>query len=46
MLKENSKHVDYYERYQQIIKEYNKEQDRANIEKTFMDIMNLTNSMN
>ena len=46
MLKENPKRVDYYERYQQIIEEYNKEQDRANIEKTFMDLMNLANSMN
>lgn len=46
MLKENPKRVDYYERYQQIIEDYNKEQDRANIEKTFMDLMNLANSMN
>ena len=46
MLKENPKRVDYYERYQQIIEGYNKEQDRANIEKTFMDLMNLANSMN
>lgn len=46
MLKENPKRMDYYERYQQIIEDYNKEQDRANIEKTFMDLMNLANSMN
>ncbi len=46
MLKENPKRVDYYERYQQIIEEYNKEQDRANIEKTFVELMNLANSMN
>lgn len=46
MLKENPNRVDYYERYQTIIDEYNNEQDRANIEKTFMDLMNLANSMN
>ena len=34
-----------YERYQQIITEYNSEQDRSQIEKTFMDLMNLANSM-
>jgi type I restriction enzyme R subunit len=46
MLKVNPKRVDYYERYQQIIDEYNSEQDRANIEKTFMELMALANSMN
>lgn len=46
MLKENPSRVDYYERYQTIIDEYNNEQDRANIEKTFIDLMNLANSMN
>ena len=46
MLKENPSRVDYYERYQKIIEEYNQEQDRANIEKTFMDLMDLANSMN
>lgn len=46
MLKENPSRVDYYERYQTIIDEYNNEQDRAIIEKTFMDLMNLANSMN
>lgn len=46
MLKENPKRVDYYERYQKIIEEYNQEQDRATIEKTFMELMDLANSMN
>lgn len=46
MIKNNPKRVDYYERYQKIIEEYNQEQDRANIEKTFMELMNLANSMN
>ena len=45
MMKENPKRVDYYERYQKIIEEYNKEQDRATIEKTFMELMDLANSM-
>ena len=45
MLKSNPNRVDYYERYQKIIEEYNQEQDRANIEKTFMDLMDLANSM-
>lgn len=30
----------YYERYQEIITSYNSEQDRATIEKTFMDLAN------
>lgn len=34
-----------YERYQQIIEDYNSEQNRATIEKTFMDLMDLANSM-
>lgn len=42
----NPRRVDYYIRYQQIIEEYNSEQDRANIEKTFMELMDLANSMN
>ena len=46
MIKNNPKRVDYYERYQKIIEEYNQEQDRANTEKTFMELMNLANSMN
>lgn len=45
MLKENPRRIDYYERYQKIIEEYNNEQDRANIEKTFMELMDLANSM-
>lgn len=46
MLKANPKRIDYYERYQKIIKEYNQEQDQANIEKMFMELMDLANSMN
>ena len=46
MLLNNPSRIDYYERYQQIIDEYNNEQDRATIEKTFMDLMDLANRMN
>lgn len=46
MLFTNPERINYYERYQQIINDYNSEQDRATIEKTFMDLMNLANSMN
>lgn len=45
MLFNNPDRIDYYERYQQIIIEYNNEQNRATIEKTFMELMNLANSL-
>ena len=45
MLFNNPDRIDYYERYQQIITDYNSEQDRATIEKTFMDLMDLANSL-
>lgn len=45
MLAQNPKRIDYYERYMDIIAEYNSEQDRATIEKTFMDLMDLVDSM-
>lgn len=38
--------MDYYIRYQQIIEKYNSEQDRTDIEKTFMKLMDFANSMN
>ncbi len=38
----NPNRINYYERYQKIIEDYNSEQDRATIEKTFMDLMNLS----
>lgn len=46
MLFTNPDRINYYEWYQKIIEDYNSEQDRATIEKTFMDLMNLANSMN
>ena len=45
MLFVNPNRIDYYERYQEIITEYNSEQDRTKIEKTFMELMDLANSM-
>lgn len=46
MLFSNPNRINYYERYQKIIEDYNNEKDRTTIEKTFMDLMNLANSMN
>ncbi len=46
MLFSNPDRINYYERYQQIIEDYNKEQDRATIEKTFMELMDLANGLN
>ena len=45
MLTANPERINYYERYQQIIDDYNSEQDRATIEKTFMDLMDLAEQM-
>ena len=45
MLSVNPARIDYYDRYMQIIEEYNSEQDRSTIEKTFMELMNLAQSM-
>ena len=45
MLFANPDRINYYERYQQIIDDYNSEQDRATIEKTFMELMDLANQM-
>ena len=41
----NPQRMDYYNRYQQIISTYNDKQDQASIEKMFMDLMDLANSM-
>ena len=45
MLAVNPNRVDYYKRYMDIIEAYNSEQDRTTIEKTFMELMKLTQSM-
>jgi type I restriction enzyme R subunit len=41
----NPNRVDYYERYQEIIEAYNEEMNRADIEKTFADLMELADSL-
>ena len=45
MLFANPDRMNYYERYQQIIDDYNSDQDRVTIEKTFMELMDLANQM-
>ena len=46
MLSINPNRVDFYEHYRKIIDEYNSEQDRAAIEKTFMELMDLVGNLN
>lgn len=43
MLYNNPDRINYYERYKQIISDYNNELDRATIEKTFMGLLALAN---
>lgn len=45
MMFANPDRINYYDRYQQIIANYNAEMNRASIEKTFMELMALANSM-
>lgn len=45
MIATNGNRVNFYEHYQKIIKEYNSEQDRANIEKVFDELMALSAQM-
>ncbi len=45
MLAANPSRINFYERYQQIIKDYNQEQNRATIEKTFEELMKLSNDL-
>ena len=45
MLPTNPKRIDYYTKYQKIIENYNGEQDKAKIEKTFMDLMKLSSEL-
>lgn len=45
MLRNNPSRINFYEEYQRIIQEYNEEQDRAKIEKTFMALINLSKSL-
>ncbi len=45
MLFNNPDRIKYHERYQEIIEDYNSQQDRANIEKTFDELMDLVQNM-
>jgi len=45
MLADNPARINFYEKYQEIIKAYNQEQNRASIEKTFEDLMQLSNNL-
>lgn len=45
MLAANPSRMDCYERYQAIIQEYNAEQDRATIEKTFEELKKLVDDL-
>ncbi len=45
MLKANPKRIDYLQKYQKIIEAYNKDKDKASIEKTFMELMELVKNM-
>ena len=45
MLFSNPNRIEYHERYQAIIEDYNSQQDRANIEETFTELMKLVQSM-
>ena len=46
MLNTNPSRIDYYEKYRKIIDDYNAEQDKVTIEKTFIDLMSLVDSLN
>ena len=45
MLDNNPMRINFYEKYTEIINSYNSEQDRASIEKTFMELMALSQSL-
>ncbi len=45
MLLNNPDRIKYHERYQAIIEDYNSQQDRTNIEKTFDELIDLVQSM-
>ena len=45
MLAQNPLRINFYEKYQEIIHDYNQEQNRATIEKTFEELMKLSNEL-
>lgn len=46
MMEANPGRINFYEKYQKIISDYNSEQNRATIEKTFGELMKLSESLN
>lgn len=45
LLADNPSRINFYEKYQEIIQAYNQEQNRATIEKTFEELMHLSQSL-
>ena len=45
LLAKNPSRINFYEKYQEIIQAYNQEQNRATIEKTFEELMHLSQSL-
>ena len=45
MLSQNPVRVNFYEKYQEIIREYNQEQNQVNIEQTFEELMQLSTQL-
>ena len=45
MLRQNPSRINFYEKYKQIIYDYNQEQNRASIENTFKELMKLANGL-
>ncbi len=45
MLMHNPRHMDYYQKYQEIIAEYNQEKERVTIEETFAKLVELAKSL-
>jgi len=45
MLAQNPRRMDYYQKYQEIIADYNREKDRATVEETFAKLLELANSL-
>lgn len=45
MMAANPSRINFYEKYQEIIEEYNNEQNRVTIEKTFEELMKLSNEL-
>ena len=45
MLAHNPSRINFYEKYQEIIRDYNQEQDRGTIEKAFTDLIRLSHEL-